>query len=49
MMDSTLLAAIVSIITSIVSTVFFNMWQYKKEVKQRLDDEFNDILKIAIE
>lgn len=47
--DTTMASTILSIIVSILSTIAFNNWQGKKEERKRLDDEFNDILKIALE
>ncbi len=47
--DTTMISAIISIFVSIISTITFNWFQVKKEKRRRLDDEFNDILKIALE
>ena len=48
-LDTTMASAIISIIVSIASTILFNWWQAKTEERRRLDDEFNAILKIALE
>lgn len=47
--DTTMISALISIVVSILSTITFNYFQAKKEQKQKLDDEFNEILKIALE
>lgn len=47
--DTTILSTIISIIVSIITTIIFNRFQAQKEERRRLDDEFNDILKIALE
>lgn len=47
--DTTMVSAIISIIVSIASTIVFNKYQRKHEIKTKLDEEFNEILKIAIE
>lgn len=48
-LDTTMVSAIISIVVSIISTIVFNYMQTKKEKSQKLDDEFNEILKIALE
>ena len=47
--DTTMISAFISIIVSILSTIAFNKWQRKQETKRKLDEEFTDILKIALE
>ena len=48
-LDTTMVSALISIVVSIASTVVFNKYQIKHDVKTKLDEEFNEILKIAIE
>lgn len=47
--DTTLISTFISIFVSIVSTIAFNFFQRKKEMKDSLDKEFNELLKLALE
>lgn len=47
--DTTLISTFISIFVSVVSTITFNFFQRKKEMKDSLDKEFSELLKLALE
>ena len=47
--DTTLISTFISIFVSVVSTIAFNFFQRKKEMKDSLDKELSELLKLALE